>query len=75
MSEMLKVAQSALGHKYWSQFQPDRIAQIETLAKTFYELLFGPAVTEPIKTLDIPLGGSVSPVDALALLIEDREGL
>ena len=32
-------------------------------------------MTEPIKTLDIPLGGSVSPVDALALLIEDREGL
>jgi len=43
---------------------------MEQLAADFYELLFEPEADEPLKTLDVPLGGSVSPVDALALLIE-----
>jgi hypothetical protein len=58
------------GHKYWSQFSAENAKKIEALAAEFYQLLFEPEATEPIKTLDIPLGGSVSPVDALALLIE-----
>jgi hypothetical protein len=38
-----------------------------------YKVLFEPEIESPIKTLDIPFGGSVSPVDALALLIEFLE--
>lgn len=36
----------------------------------FFKLMFEPEVAQPLKTLDLPLGGSVSPVDALSLLIE-----
>jgi hypothetical protein len=40
------------------------------LAKQLNKLLFEPETDLPLKTLDVPLGGSVSPVDALSLLIE-----
>ena len=40
------------------------------LASELHDLLFEPEVTSPLKTLDLPLGGSKSPVDALALLID-----
>jgi hypothetical protein len=58
------------GHKYWSRFKEDRQREIERLAETFHSLLFDPEVEPPVKTLDLPFGGSVSPVDALSLLIE-----
>jgi hypothetical protein len=58
------------GHKYWSNFPPKNQTEIEELAETFHTLLFDPEVQPPVKTLDLPLGGSVSPVDALSLLIE-----
>jgi hypothetical protein len=58
------------GHKYWSAFKEEQQKEIEDLAEKFHELLFDPEVEPPIKTLDLPLGGSVSPVDALSLLIE-----
>jgi len=58
------------GHKYWSGFKTEQQKEIEALAETFHDLLFDPEVEPPIKTLDLPLGGSVSPIDALSLLIE-----
>jgi hypothetical protein len=35
-----------------------------------YEDVFKPEVDDPVKTLELPIGGSISPVDALGLLIE-----
>lgn len=64
------VLRSGSGHKYWSAFSRENIESVETIATDFYQLLFVPEVNQPLKTLDVPLGGSVSPVDALALLIE-----
>jgi hypothetical protein len=58
------------GHKYWSKFGDPQKDEIEKLAGKFHGLLFDPETEPPIKTLDLPLGGSISPVDALALLIE-----
>ena len=39
------------------------------LAGELHELIFEPEATTPLKTLDLPLGGSKSPIDALAVLI------
>jgi hypothetical protein len=64
------ILRSGAGHKYWSAFSRENIPIMEGLAKDFYKVLFEPEVTHPLRTLDVPLGGSVSPVDALALLIE-----
>ena len=64
------ILRAGAGHKYWSSFPNNAISEIEELAAELYELFFEPEVREPLKTLDVPLGGSVSPVDALAVLIE-----
>jgi len=64
------ILRAGSGHKYWSGFGPAASEQIEMAASGFNKLLFEPEADTPIKTLELPIGGSVSPVDALALLIE-----
>ncbi len=58
------------GHRYWSAFTHEKAAEIESLATEFHNLVFLPEVNSPTKTLDLPIGGTVSPIDALALLVE-----
>lgn len=58
------------GHKYWSAFKEDQQAQIKSLAAQFHDLLFDPEAETPVKTLELPLGGSIAPLDALSLLID-----
>ena len=64
------IVRAGAGHKYWSSFDLAAQTKIEALSAELYKILFEPEVFSPIKTLDIPLGGSVSPVEALALLID-----
>ena len=64
------ILRAGAGHKYWSAFSAENQAELEELASKFYQLMFEPEVEEPLKTLEVSLGGSVSPVNALALLIE-----
>ncbi len=64
------ILRAGSGHKYWSRFPEKNQKLIEELASEFHNLLFDPEAESPIKTLDLPLGGSVSPVDALELLID-----
>ena len=40
------------------------------LAHEFHQIIFEPEITQPLRTLDLPLGGSASPVDALAVLVD-----
>lgn len=59
------------GHKYWSAFsQPTCKTQSVSIGKEIHDLMFEPESDDPLKTLDVPLGGPVSPLDALALLVE-----
>jgi hypothetical protein len=65
------VLRAGTGHKYWSTFSENNQARVEELAAQFSSILFDPEVgPQPIRTLDLPMGGSTSPVDALALLID-----
>ncbi|MCB4787349.1 HNH endonuclease [Delftia sp. Lp-1] len=64
------ILRAGTGHKYWSSFTPEIQEKIVAMAESFNELLFKPEASSPIRTLDVPIGGAVSPVDALALLIE-----
>jgi hypothetical protein len=64
------IIRSGTGHKYWSTFSEDKQRRVEALARDLFDFLFEPEVDHPLKTLDLPLGGSASPVDALSLLIE-----
>lgn len=64
------ILRAGTGHKYWRRFDEDHAAKLEEMAAKFYNTLFEPEVREPLRTLDIPIGGTVSPVDALSLLID-----
>ena len=64
------ILRAGTGNAYWSSFGPDKKAIVEALSKQLYEKFFEPEFDPPLKTLDVPLGGSVSPVEALGLLIE-----
>ncbi len=62
------IFRAASGHKYWSKFDTERQITIEETAQSVNRLLFHPEVDEPIKTLDLPLGGASSALAALDLL-------
>jgi len=64
------ILRAGTGNAYWSSFAEEKKVVVETLSKELYASFFEPEVDIPLKTLDVPLGGSVSPVDALGLLIE-----
>lgn len=52
------VFRAARGHRYWSAFQPEVQQDIEERAKELHAALFEPDLHSPIKSLDLPLGGS-----------------
>jgi len=64
------ILRGGTGHKYWSGFPLECILSIERVTQQFHDRVFKPEASEPLKTLELPLGGSISPVDALSLLID-----
>lgn len=65
------ILRAGTGHKYWSAFTSlDIQKKILELAKKLHDLLFQPEAHSPLKSLDVPIGGPVSPVDALGVLVE-----
>ncbi len=64
------VIRAGKGHKYWSHFEHELYSRIEALARSLHEVLFDPEVASPIKTLDLPLGGSKGVRTALQVLID-----
>ncbi len=64
------IIRSGKGHKYWSSFDDEIAEKIEHSAKQINELLFDPEIQSPIKTLDLPLGGSRGMRTAIQTLID-----
>lgn len=64
------IVRAGTGHKYWSRFNDETKIKIEESALELHKLLFQPEINEPIKTLDLPLGGRSSPIGALNLLMD-----
>jgi hypothetical protein len=62
------ILRAGTGNKYWSTFSADQQAKIEEAA--FHELLFDPEADLEVRTVELPIGGTVSPVNALSLLID-----
>ena len=59
------------GHKYWSSFTSrEAIDKTILLGKELHDLLFEPESEDLLKTMDVPIAGTVSPVEALSLLVE-----
>lgn len=64
------ILRAGTGHKYWSIFNDDNMEKIEDLAKDIHNTLFTPELKSPIKTLDLPLGGSRNVRTAIQILID-----
>lgn len=64
------IIRAGAGHKYWSSFPTENSSRIEKLAGEIHRTLFEPELKTPIKTLDLPLGGSVGVRAALQTLID-----
>ena len=58
------------GHKYWYPFGEAEKRKIETLGTTIHKLIFDPPLTAPIKSLDMPAGGSVYASPALPMVYD-----
>lgn len=64
------VIRAGTGHKYWSYFKTENSKNLEEFSKELHKTLFEPEIKIPIKTLDLPLGGSKGVRTALEILIE-----
>jgi len=64
------IMRSGNGHKYWSEFSQEKQDEIEEIAKEINHILFHPQLQNPIKTLDLPIGGKNYSSDSLALILE-----
>lgn len=64
------IIRSGTGNKYWSAFTVETQKKIEVLASELAQLLFSADAQMPVRSLDVPLGGSSSATDALSLLID-----
>lgn len=64
------IVRSGNGHKYWSNFSEEKQDEIETVAQEIHQLIFQPKLSNPIKTLDVPIVGNLSSSDKLELILE-----
>lgn len=64
------IVRSGNGHKYWSDFSEDKQDEIEAVAQEIHQLIFQPKLSNPIKTLDVPIVGNLSSSDKLELILE-----
>lgn len=67
------IARAATGHKYWSKFSTETQDKIANKAKSIHRALFAPEIATPVKTIDLPLGGTTSIAQSLDLLISLAE--
>lgn len=64
------IIRAGRGHRYWSAFDPEITDKIENDARNLHSLLFNPEINRPVKTLDLPLGGSKGVRTAIEVLID-----
>ncbi len=63
------IIRSGAGHKYWSKFEESKQRKIEDTAKNISRVLFRPPLHQPIKTLDLPIGGELYASQTLPLIL------
>lgn len=64
------IVRSGTGHKYWSKFNDEIRAEVEEIAKEINDVLFVPPLKNPIKTLDLPIGGKIFSTYTLSLILD-----
>jgi hypothetical protein len=64
------IIRAGKGHRYWSCFNDSIAEKIEVEAAKLHKVLFAPELKRPVKTLDLPLGGSKGIRTAIQVLID-----
>ena len=64
------IIRSGRGHKYWSDFTTEKQNEIQDLAKEINEIIFTPNYKNPVKTLDLPVGGKLYSSQTLSLIVD-----
>lgn len=64
------IARAATGHKYWSKFTEDIQKEIASKSAAIHSALFSPEIQTPIKSMQLPLGGSGSTTNMLDILMQ-----
>lgn len=64
------IIRKGTGHQYWSAFGDEQQATIRQIAAELHSLLFEPILSYPIKSLDLPAGGSVYSGQALRMIYD-----
>jgi hypothetical protein len=64
------ILRGGTGNAYWKSFLPETRAKIEELGREIHKLLYEPALTLPVRTLDVPLGGQGYGPRALPFVVE-----
>ena len=64
------IIRSGTGHKYWSRFEEEKQQKIEDTAKEINNILFTPKLKTPIKTLDLPMAGTVYSTQTQTLILD-----
>ncbi|MGG4214004.1 DUF262 domain-containing protein [Paenibacillus sp. FSL L8-0638] len=64
------IVRSGKGHNYWAKFEENIQTEIYKIAKEINEILFLPEYKSPIKTLDLPIGGSLLSDQGQHLILE-----
>ena len=64
------IRRSGNGHKYWSEFSPEKQQEVEDIAKEIHQLIFEPKLKTPIKSLDVPIIGNLSASEKLEVILE-----
>ena len=64
------IMRSGIGHKYWSFLAIEKQLEIQMIAKEIHSLLFEPKLTNPIKTLNLPLAGKSTSTQTQSLVLD-----
>lgn len=64
------ILRSGKGHQYWSAYEQEIQEEIKSIACEINELLFEPVLKNPIKTLDLPMGGKNISTQGQMLILE-----
>ncbi|CAA0105491.1 HNH endonuclease family protein [Zhongshania aliphaticivorans] len=64
------ILRSGKGHKYWSSYGKEVQSKIQDLAEEINEIIFQPSLKNPVKTLDLPMGGKNFSAQGQSLILE-----
>lgn len=64
------ILRSGKGHKYWSSYGENVQDRIQELAEEINEIVFQPSYNNPVKTLDLPVGGKNFSAQGQSLILE-----